>query len=150
MARRVRIPLEHEDLVRSLAGVVTDGGGEGVFESMAEVLAFAAYFGFSHGKRVPLNEVSKRIDPIRAEYLPSNAIDVLALLQAKGMEVFGQDAEEERFGIFEEYACGGLGLLSGLLQAKNLSSMRVASILSAIRADGDSCGPSISPSDCIY
>jgi dnd system-associated protein 4 len=150
MARRVRIPLEHEDFVRSLAGVVADGGGEGVFESMAEVLAFAAYFGFSQGKRVPLNEISRKIDPIRAEYLPSNAIDVLALLQTKGMEVFGEEAEDERFGIFEEYASGGLGLLADILQTKNLSSMRVASILSAIRLGGCSDGTPIAASDCIY
>ena len=150
MARRVRIPLEYEDFVRSLAGASGDGEGEGVFESMADVLAFAAYFGFSQGKRTPLTEASKKIDPIRPEYLPANAIDVLALLQTKGMDVLGEDAEDERFAIFEEYASGGLGLMGDLLKAKNLSSMRVASILNAIQVDSGGAPAPVSSSDCIY
>lgn len=150
MARRVRIPLEHEDFVRSLAGTGLEGGGEGVFESMAEVLAFSAYLGYSHGKRVAVVEVSKKIDPIRVEYLPANSIEVLALLQTKGMDVFEEEAEDQRFTIFEEYASGGLALMSELLQAKQLGTLRVATILSALRAPVVGSAKPISSTDCIY
>lgn len=113
---RVRIAKDKADFVKSLT---ESGGTTGPFQTYADVVVFAAMFGFKRKKRVAVETVAKREpSPISMEVFISRgydlAINLLTLSETKDttcLSHFNPESEPKKTKIFEEYANGGLEIL---------------------------------------
>lgn len=113
---RIRVAKDKADLVKSL---ISSDGGNGPFQTFADVIVFAAALGVKYKKRVPFDEVSKREPgPIRIETLMSMGYDIiiklLAITETQNLQILSpheEEFEKQRNEIFEEYANGGLEVL---------------------------------------
>lgn len=118
---RIRVAKDKADLVKALT---VSEGGNGPFQSFAEVIVFAAALGVKYKKRVPLEEISKREPaPIRLEIFATmgydNLIKLLGLTELEDIKILSvqeEEYEKQRNQIFEEYANGGLEILAGELR----------------------------------
>ena len=110
--RRIRISKDKVDFVKDLT-MVEDV--KGLFKLQVDVLAFAAVFGASRNKKVPLGETAK--DPIRQEVFDRQGYDtlfnLLAVFDTNDPKVLADtdEMDNKRATIFEEYANGGLEIL---------------------------------------
>lgn len=106
---------------RSVANIpeeLTDGGeGSGgikLFNTLAEVLVFAAILGQSHGRKKPIEEA--RPNPIRFGIFQNTNLDsyiyLLAINESEGFEILKDENLSDAITIFESYAFGGLELIS--------------------------------------
>ena len=109
---RIRIGKDKADLVKSL---VDFNGGNGPFQTYADVMTFAATLWVKYNKRVTLNIISKEPAPISLDIFVSRGYDTVIKLLAIAetndpniLSVYDQQVEEKRVQIFEEYANGGL------------------------------------------
>ena len=129
MADRVRRPLDFEYLLTQLKDLK-------VFSSYKEALVFAACLGFNRGKRVSFTKSS---EPIHLTTFSGKydmmIFDVIAICEAKDNPMMmSEQNSDERIRIFEEYACGGLEILSNEVNNKNVESDLINLIL-AERSD---------------
>jgi dnd system-associated protein 4 len=110
---RVRVPKDKTDLVDKL--VKSEERSYGALSSRADVLTFCAVLGFRKGKREP---VAESANDIRYDVFRNRGhdfvFDVLALAETEDPGVLENtsEAQKERNRIFEEYANGGLEILS--------------------------------------
>lgn len=110
--RRVRRPAQHEDLVQRLVG------DEGPFSTLAEVLTFAAAFGYANDRREVFTNTGQAIDFEVFDRLGASAlVDMLAASVHDDVTILSDDGADDRLTIFEEYANGGLSVLSSRLQS---------------------------------
>ena len=113
---RVRIAKDKAEFVKSL---VTANSKDGVFETYADVVIFAASLGTKREKRLPLGGIStKDPAPIGIEIFASRgydlAIKLIAIAQTQDPKILSSyepNALEQRIHILEEYANGGLEIL---------------------------------------
>ncbi|PSB02518.1 DNA phosphorothioation-associated protein 4 [Merismopedia glauca] len=111
---RIKVARDKTDLLKALAA---SDNITGVFPTYVDVLVFAAALGVKRHKRVPFEEVSKTIDPIRREYFDSHKcrllVNLLSICDIKDQNILADDeqADNQRTKIFEEYANGGLEIL---------------------------------------
>ncbi|MBD2147333.1 MAG: DNA phosphorothioation-associated protein 4 [Sphaerospermopsis sp.] len=118
---RIRVAKDKADLVKSL---ISSDGGNGPFQTFADVIVFAAALGVKYKKRVPFEEVSKREpSPIPQEQFIVRSYDVvinlLAVTDTENISLLSfndGNNNEIRNRIFEEYANGGLEILRGELR----------------------------------
>jgi len=106
--RRIRIPADKNDILDVLCS--TD---DGIFESKAHAMLFAASIGFKGRKR---EAFEKSGEPIRFsvfENIPysQSVISLLSIIETSATKVLAQERFEERAKIFEEYANSGLEIL---------------------------------------
>jgi dnd system-associated protein 4 len=111
---RVKIAKDKAELVKALK----DGSDmNGPFQTYADVIAFAAALGANKRKRVPLQEISKELDPIRLSVFDlkgfGTLFNLLAVYYTKDPKTLANsdELEEERICIFEEYANAGLEII---------------------------------------
>jgi dnd system-associated protein 4 len=118
---RIRVAKDKADLVK---GLISADGGNGPFQTFADVIVFAAALGAKYNKRVPFTEVSKREPvPIRLETFMSMGYDVviklLGITEIENIQILSpldEELEKQRNEIFEEYANGGLEILQAELR----------------------------------
>lgn len=107
MPGRVRRPLDRSSLIKDL----TDQ--KEPFSSMAAVMVFAAAVGYSKGRRV---EFSKTDEEIPWDVLVNAGaepfINMLAAVASEDKDILGNDRDDDRVRIFEEYAAGGLEIIA--------------------------------------
>ena len=112
MRRRVRRPTDKDQLLRTL---VENGRP---FATMAHALVFAAAVGYAEGARVPFEKTD---EPIPWEVFANTGaeafIDMLAGVVSDETDILGDDRENDRLQVFEEFANGGLGFLADRLAA---------------------------------
>lgn len=117
---RVRRSSEKEDLLAS----IVDGNP---FQSIATALTFAAALGYAQGRRVPLAKVDPGTN-IRWEIFQQVDGAVLAGMIAAGatdeVAIVAPDRVEDRILFFEEYANGGLEVLSEEIAARGARTPR--------------------------
>ncbi|NJK38821.1 MAG: DNA phosphorothioation-associated protein 4 [Oscillatoriales cyanobacterium RM2_1_1] len=112
---RIKVAKDKAKLIKDLK---VDEETTGAFQSYVDVLVFAAALGAKHGKREPIQEYSKEIDPIRQDIFSNKGYDqvinLLAITAKNDPKVLAsnESAEEERIKIFEEYANAGLEILT--------------------------------------
>lgn len=92
-------------------------GGQGahLFPTLREALGFAAALGYKEGRRVKFDEKIGREDIQAQVYNNNDAIDLIfaiGLAEQKSAEILKPTNEKECIQIFEEYANGGLSLLT--------------------------------------
>lgn len=110
---RVQISQDKAELVKALRA---KEDGTGLFLTYADVLIFAATIGFKHRKRVPLGKFSRK-DPdavLQEQFRDRSIIDLIAIAETNDPKVLTSDPETDlqRVEIFQEYANGGLEILS--------------------------------------
>uniref|UniRef100_A0ACD5GXG9 DNA phosphorothioation-associated protein 4 n=1 Tax=Desertifilum tharense IPPAS B-1220 TaxID=1781255 RepID=A0ACD5GXG9_9CYAN len=118
---RVRIAKDKAEFVKSL---VTANSKDGVFETYADVVMFAASLGVKQDKRLPLGGIStKDPAPIGVEIFASRgydlAIKLIAIAQTQDPQILSSyepAALEQRLHILEEYANGVLEILREALR----------------------------------
>jgi dnd system-associated protein 4 len=127
---RINIPEDMEGLVRRLSGFEDNIG---VFETLADTIAFAASYGYAKGKRKAL--INSASNPISQEIFRNKGLDTLinliAVIDENDPLVLENSNEKEmkKISIFEEYAYGGLIMLKDELEG---SADNVETILGLI------------------
>ena len=122
MASRVRRPSIHEEI---LERITSEGGNP--FHNFYEALTFCAALGYVRERR---ETFEKSGEPIRWELFENNidGADVLVSMLAGSatdeIEILGDEREDERMTIFEEYACGGLSVLKQALDSNPAKTTR--------------------------
>jgi dnd system-associated protein 4 len=113
MVDRIRRPQEYEDLLTNLTA-------DGPFESYKDALVFCACLGFKRDQRVPFEKTSEPISlQIFRGQFDMMVMTTLAIAATDDPMVMAAEREKEKVLIFEEYACGGLGILSNELGDHN-------------------------------
>lgn len=95
------------------------GPNSKMFSTLRDALSFAAALGYHEGRRWKLDEKFGREDIQSSVYNGNDAIDLIfaiALAEAKNAEILKHTNEKDCILIFEEYANGGLALLSEWLE----------------------------------
>jgi dnd system-associated protein 4 len=110
---RVQISQDKAELVKALRA---KEDGTGLFSTYADVLTFAAAIGFKHKKRIPLGKFSRK-DPdavLQEQFRDRSIIDLIAIAETNDPKILTSDTETDlqRVAIFQEYANGGLEILS--------------------------------------
>jgi dnd system-associated protein 4 len=105
----VRRPTQYEATLQALTGEI------GIFDTMRDALVFCSALGFSRGRR---EEFSPHPNAIAWSTMAGNQLfeQLLLMITAStsrdNPEQLGDEAVRERVKAFEEYACGGLAILS--------------------------------------
>jgi len=125
--RRVRIPRvslgSRGDILDGL--VAESSHGAGVFNTLADALAFAAALGSHHKRYVDQDRIEfGRGDPIRFSVFEARdygvIFDVLGVAHTGDVAVLAsdEDSNDRRIAIFESYAAGGLAYLAEHLEGQ--------------------------------
>jgi dnd system-associated protein 4 len=143
MERRIAPPgtRELEDTLNALVG--EGAASQAIFKSKQKALMFAAAVGFRSEARVP---VEKRGEPIRYSVFQGayddGFINALAVAETKDLKILGDDREDERITIFEEYAHGGLIELKRIIDRPgNPLDQLLALVIDAKDAPAGPTGP---------
>ncbi|MDX2244936.1 MAG: DNA phosphorothioation-associated protein 4 [Leptolyngbyaceae cyanobacterium bins.302] len=116
---RIKVAKDKAQLVKALRASEETTGP---FQTYVDVLVFAAAVGVKQGRREPIKEYSKEIDPIRQDIFYGKGYDqvinLLAIATSSDPKTLAanEKSEEERIKIFEEYANAGLEILEGVLK----------------------------------
>jgi dnd system-associated protein 4 len=91
------------------------GANAKLFPTLRDALSFAAALGYRERRRLEFDERAGREDIQSQIYNGNEAVDLIfaiGLAEAKSAEILKPDNEKECIKIFEEYANGGLALLT--------------------------------------
>jgi len=110
---RVQISQDKAELVKALRA---KEDGTGLFSTYADVLTFAAVLGFNQKRKIPLGKFSRK-DPdavLQEQFRDRSIIDLIAIAETHSSKILAsdQDTDLQRVEIFQEYANGGLEILS--------------------------------------
>jgi dnd system-associated protein 4 len=146
--RDVRRPDSQEPLVERLTSAKMTEVGTPVFETIMDLLIFAASVGFAVGRRSPV-PVSGKAVPVRIfeNNNKEGYIFMLALAETKDPSVLAVENDDETVRIFEEYAAGGLEEIASWLAANPTDISGVQALISRIQAQlPERAAPSTNPS----
>lgn len=104
---------KYEEALQSLGGKDAK-----LFPTLREALSFCAVLGYRERRRVPLDPSAGTEDIAGAQYQLNEAVDIvfaLALAEEKKSDILRPDREKECIEIYEQYANGGLEVVSGWL-----------------------------------
>jgi len=108
----------HEHIVQALSGeraYIFDESGKKLFPTIRELLTFCALLGYYNNKRVPLDKLAGTEDIQGVTYEDTEALEfiwLIGLAETMNLETLKDGNEKICSQIFEEYANGGLDLLS--------------------------------------
>lgn len=125
---RVRRPKHFEKM---LADMCQDPERR-VFAAYKDALIFAACLGYAREKRVPFEGTSERVH-LEAFTGPHDLdlVNVLALAETGDTRILSPERDEEKYLIFEEYACGGLEILKSAVYDQSDWEGSLLSLVSA-------------------
>jgi dnd system-associated protein 4 len=135
--RRVRIPKDKDAFISRLTR--SDEYPNGPFRLRADVINFAAVYGYSKKARRPFEEA---VDPIRAEVFErqgyATVMYLLAIAETGDPAILAETdvALDRRTTIYEEYASGGLELLASEFEGLNDPLDRLALLVSEQKSHG--------------
>lgn len=99
---------------------ILGGSGSPFFTTLRDALGFAATLGYKEGRRLKFDQKFGKEDLQPSVYVNSkDAIDLIfmiGLAEAKTTDILKLENEKECITIFEEFANGGLALLSEWLE----------------------------------
>ena len=128
-----------KDKAQIVIGLKKGSEFHGPFETYADVLAFAAALAVKRRARSAAlsDTTSKEPDPVGYDIFVSrhyeDLIDLVALYDTRIPSILAKDAVDERAKIFEEYADGGLDILSAKLAGSNDHTQRLLLLLGSER-----------------
>lgn len=95
---------------------ILGGSGNDLFKTLRDALGFAATLGYREGRRLEFDKNYGKEDLQPSVYVNSQeSIDVIfmiGLAESKSTDILKLENEKECIKIFEEYANGGLALIS--------------------------------------
>lgn len=94
---------------------ILGGQGAKMFPTLRDALSFAAALGYRERRRWPLDAKAGREDIQAQIYNGNDALDLvfaIGLAEKKSAEILKLENEKECIEIFEEYANGGLALIT--------------------------------------
>lgn len=115
---RIKMPKNKQDIIEMLK--YSDENKRGLFRTYADLMVFAAMFGFANDYYVPFEGFYG--DPIRIEVFERAGYEkiffLLALAKSNKPEYLAdnEEAEQYRVDLFEGYANGGLEKLENRLK----------------------------------
>jgi dnd system-associated protein 4 len=123
---RIKVAKDKAKLVKALRA---GEGSTGPFQTYADVVTFAAAFGFSKKKRVLFEQASRRDpDPIPGDQFKNRGLmDLIAIAETQNPNILssGDEQVQDKARIFEEYANGGFELLESYLEGVSNVSMQI-------------------------
>jgi len=137
---RIKVAKDKAELLKALQAKEDTPG---TFQSYVDALVFAAALGMKCGRREPIAEYSREIDPIRQDIFQNRGYDqvinLLAVVSSNNPKILAStdEAEAERVKIFEEYANAGLEILEGVLKGSVNHTESLLMFLSAERETKD-------------
>jgi dnd system-associated protein 4 len=135
---RIKVAKDKANLVRSLRA---GEGSTGPFQTYADVVTFAAAFGFSKKNRLPFEQSSRREpDPIPGDQFKNRSLmDLIAVAETQNPNILSSDDEQvqEKARIFEEYANGGFELLEGQLIGIQDISAQMLILINSLESKSD-------------
>ena len=105
MVDRVRRPKEFEEFMAELRD-------SGAFETLKDILVFAACLGLSRNERASFKDTAEPINlqTFGAEF-DKMVINTIAIKASGDPLIMANSRVDDSVRIFEEYACGGLGIM---------------------------------------
>ncbi len=136
--RRVQRSEDKEGLVKALTA-----GDNPVFKEIWRLLMFAAALGVMTQRRVPLGTVDSG-KAMPQTYFTNNPawpgfLYLLALVEENTSDILagGEELDNKRIAIFEEYANGGLELLHNELETSSYSLDAVVGLIAQMTASSE-------------
>lgn len=113
MADRVRRPKKYDEFMSELKN-------RGSFETLKDILVFAACLGISKSKRESFKDAAEPINlqTFGAEF-DRMVINSIAIKETGDPMVMAKSRSDESILIFEEYACGGLGIMQNQISGSD-------------------------------
>lgn len=109
--RRVRRPKDKEAIMLRLTQ-----GNDNVFSTFVDLLCFAACLGYSRDLSVPFENSSEPVPwHIFESSNKDSVVNLIAAVASDDYGIVGIDRFDEKLKVFEQYANGGLQLLSELV-----------------------------------
>ena len=140
----------HEDLVQRLSRE-KDARGLTVFQSIREVLCFAAVLGYSMKKYEDLPSDQKKDDVMWQQFEANDSYDyiyMIAVAHEKNLDVLKSESKIDMVEIFEKYIHGGLGVIQGWIKTYP-GETPFHSIMKGLSKDGFISKKSISSKDIL-
>ena len=109
----------HEPMVQRLCTDKLPELGKSLFPTIREFMAFSALLGYSEGRKIPLDKSHGVEDIAGAQFEHNEAIEILwaiGIAETKSSDILREGNEGECAQIFEEYANGGMTLVSEWLE----------------------------------
>jgi len=137
--RTIKRTAASEAVVKKLAGTTHPLTGQPIFSTFRDLLCFCAVLGFENESRKSLE--GDLVDFVDGRIFSNHelSIDLLylvALAETRDMFVLRESNEDAQILILEEYANGGLEVLSGWLKDKPADVHGDSAILSALASRG--------------
>lgn len=136
--RPVRRSKRHEGLVRQLAEANHPHASRPIFPTMRELMCFAAVLGFEKDRKRQLDGTTSEIDGRTFENHQQSLdlIYLIALADAKNVDMLRENHEDECLSIFEQYAEGGFQEIAAWLKERPEDENGDEAILQALQKKG--------------
>jgi len=107
----VRRPKDKEELMVRLSQ-----GADSVFETYVELLCFCACLGYSRNSRLAFEGSAEAVPwHIFENRGKDSVVNLVAAVAAEDFNIVGPDRFKDKLTVFEEYANGGLEILSQMI-----------------------------------
>lgn len=127
---------KHTALLESLCERKAANTNRPVFKTFIDLIVFSAMIGFSRGRLSPLSE---RVNEIPQRVFHNQGVDgliyLIAVMHANSGEMFREKNESDAWQIFEQYANGGLEIISEILAENPNDFDGVSSLLNFIKEE---------------
>jgi dnd system-associated protein 4 len=132
--RDIRRPDNLEPIVERLTSGDFTETGIPVFPTIMDLLIFAAGVGFNHNRRVPVPSTGRAI-PIRIfeNNQKDGYLHLVALAKKEDPTVLTTDFDDETVKMFEEFAAGGLEIISDWFSNSPSDSSGVETLLAEMQ-----------------
>lgn len=133
MVDRVRRPQKYDQLLKNLVDE------KKIFSTYKDCIVFAACLGASRGCS---NDFEKSSEPVNLQYFRGQfdemVINTIAIAECDDPLIMSKEREAEKIRIFENYICGGLGILENEIDSGNLNTLAILTNLVLREAEKDS------------
>jgi dnd system-associated protein 4 len=142
--RRINRAADKDTVIEALTS-----GEKPIFSPTWRIFLFAAVLGFKHGRREKLNKSDQgkaiRSELFKADPCFDGVVNLMTLLEEQDEKILVSNEENEnnKTVIFEEYANGGLSILSEKLETSSFSLDSMISFIAEELFDGDASADDI-------
>ena len=99
-------------------------GADSVFDTYVELLCFAACLGYARNASVPFESSAEAVPwHVFENRGKDSVVNLVAAVASEDFTIVGPDRFDDKLKVFEQYANGGLEILSQLIDKSSSSSM---------------------------
>lgn len=136
MSRRVKKPESKVELLNKLNK--QRNAEEGIFDTFADALTFAACVGIAKEEYKPFTEQDEPInyDVFQNDSIKEAVIYTIAFAENKNLKIFADKSYDERLEIFEFYANGGLEIIQEKINQSTSTLEAFITLVSEFEKEG--------------